>query len=82
MRFPVLKEFSGGLASVFLGTATVESDFRVLKWEFDQYRSSLTGFSLEGINQCKQFKMLSSMHHSSPSNHSVVRVQAWRSGTL
>jgi hypothetical protein len=43
----------------------VESDVSVLKWDFDEYRSYLTDFSLEGIMQCKQFNMLSSMHHSS-----------------
>jgi hypothetical protein len=67
LRFPLLKQFCGGFSSVVLGTAKVESDFCVLKWEFDQNRSSLTEFSLEGIIQCKQFQMLSSGHHSSPS---------------
>jgi hypothetical protein len=65
LRYLSLKQSCGGLASVFPGTATVESDFSVLKWEFAEYRSSLTAFSLEGITQCKQVKMLSSMHHSS-----------------
>jgi hypothetical protein len=67
LRFPLLKQFCGELASVFPGTATHESDFSILNWEFDEYRSSFTEFSLEGIMQCKQFKMLSSMHYSSPS---------------
>jgi hypothetical protein len=56
-----------GLASVFPGTATVESDFSVLKWEFNEYCSSLTYISIEGIMQCKQFKKFSSIHHCSPS---------------
>jgi hypothetical protein len=43
----VLKQSCGGLASVFPGTATIESDFSALKWEFDEYRSRLTEFSLE-----------------------------------
>jgi hypothetical protein len=67
MIFSLLKQLCGGLAFVFPGTATVESDFGVLKWEFNEHRSSLTDFSLEGIMQCKQFKKLSSLHHCSPS---------------
>jgi hypothetical protein len=51
----------------FPGTATVESDFGVLKWEFDEYILSLSDFSVEAIMQCKQFKRLTSMHHSRPS---------------
>ncbi|CAM6042671.1 unnamed protein product [Sphagnum compactum] len=34
-RFPKLMEFCGGLAFPFPDTATVESDFSVLKWEKD-----------------------------------------------
>jgi hypothetical protein len=40
----------------------VESDFRVLNWEFDEYRSALTEFSLEGIMQAKQFERLAAMY--------------------
>ena len=54
-RFPDLVEFLGGLATPFPNTATVESDFSILKWEKDDYRSSLTSFSLEGILHCRQF---------------------------
>jgi hypothetical protein len=32
---PFLKQFCGGLAPVFPGTASVETDFSILKWEFD-----------------------------------------------
>jgi hypothetical protein len=39
-------EFCGGLASPFPNTATVESDFSVLKWEKDLHRSNITSFSL------------------------------------
>jgi hypothetical protein len=44
--------------------STVESDFSVLNWECDEFWSSLTDFSLEGVMQCKQFKQLQSMTHS------------------
>lgn len=58
-RFPLLQEFCGGLAVVFPNTATVESDFSVIGWEKDDYRKSLGDFSLEGILQCKQYKLVS-----------------------
>ena len=47
-RFPLLEKFCGGLASVFPGTSSVESDFSVVKWEKDDNRIALTDFSLEG----------------------------------
>jgi hypothetical protein len=48
----------GGFASVFPGASTVESDFSVIGFEIDDYRQSLTKFSLEGILQCRQFELL------------------------
>ncbi|CAK9263072.1 unnamed protein product [Sphagnum jensenii] len=57
-RFPELMEFCGGLASPFPNTATVESDFSVLKWEKDLHRSNITPFSLEGILHCRQIRSL------------------------
>ena len=39
-----LRRFCGGLATAFLNTATVESDFSVLGWENDNYRTALTDF--------------------------------------
>jgi hypothetical protein len=56
--FPELMEFCGGLASPFPNTATVESDFSVLKWEKDLHRSNITPFSLEGILHCHQIRSL------------------------
>ena len=53
-EYPDLCEFAGGLASIFPNTASVESDFSVLKWEKDEFRHSLSDFSLEGILQCRQ----------------------------
>jgi hypothetical protein len=54
-RFEELVEFSGGLATIFPSTATVESDFSVIGWEKDIYRSALTDFSLEGLLHARQF---------------------------
>lgn len=56
--FPNLARFCGDLATVFPNTATVESDFSILGWEKDDYRTSLTDFSLEGIFHSKQFSSL------------------------
>jgi len=57
-RFEILRDFCGGIATVFANTASVESDFSILGWEKDQYRLSLTDLSLEGILHCKQYKKL------------------------
>jgi hypothetical protein len=53
--FRKLRHYCGGLATVFQGTLTVESDFSVLHWKYDEFRTSVIEFSLEGIMQCKQF---------------------------
>ena len=60
-KFSVLRDFCGGMASIFPNTATVESDFSILGWEKDEYRKSLTDLSLEGIIYCKQFELLSAL---------------------
>ena len=60
-RFDILRDFCGGIGTVFPNTATVESDFSILGWEKDEYRKSLTDLSLEGIMQCKQFELFSSL---------------------
>ncbi len=57
-RFSALRDWAGGLASIFPNTATVESDFSVLGWEKDEYCQSLTDLSLEGIMQSKQYDLL------------------------
>lgn len=59
--FNELRDFCGGIATIFANTATVESDFSILGWEKDEYRMSLTDLSLEGIMQCKQFELLSQL---------------------
>jgi hypothetical protein len=60
-RFSDLRRFCGGLATAFPNTATVESDFSVIGWEKDEYRTSLTDFSLESILHCKQYKALNEL---------------------
>ena len=63
-RFPLLCQFVGGLASVFPGTSTVEADFSVIGWEKNEYRTTLTNFSLEGILYCKQYDQLKDISKS------------------
>lgn len=54
--FQNLRAFCGGIATLFPGTCTVESDFSVLRWEKDNnFRKSLSDFGLEAILQAKQF---------------------------
>ena len=53
-EYPLLVMFAGGLATTFPGTSTVESDFLVLGWEKDEYRTMLSDLSLKGILQAKQ----------------------------
>lgn len=60
----LLHQFCGDFASTFPNTATVESDFSVIGWEKNEYRTSLTDFSLEGILYCKQLKPLQGLQTS------------------
>ena len=57
-RFNDLRDFCGGIATIFPNTASVESDFSLLGWDKDEYRKSISDLSLEGVLQCKQFEML------------------------
>ena len=57
-RFLMLWDFSDGSATVFPGTATVESDFSIVKYVNNDFRISLTDFSLEGILHAKKFRLL------------------------
>ena len=63
-RLVHLKEFCAGLATVFPGTATVESDFSIINFEKNIYRSALTDLSLKGILHCKQFPLVTKLHDS------------------
>ncbi|CAG0895398.1 unnamed protein product [Cyprideis torosa] len=47
IHLSTLKEFCGTLSTVFPTTATVEADFSAIGIERDDYRESLTDFSLE-----------------------------------
>lgn len=57
-RYPFLARFAGGLATIFPGTSTVESDFSVTKYEKNKNRSSLSDASLEGILHAKQYRRM------------------------
>ena len=59
-QFENLKEFCGGLDTVFPGTATVESDFSIVNFEKNDHRAALTNLSLEGILHSKQFTTMQS----------------------
>ena len=57
-HFESLKIFFVGIASVFPGTAQVESDFSIVNTEKDNFRNSFTDLSLEGILYSKKYAML------------------------
>jgi hypothetical protein len=57
-KFPDLVDFVGGLATVFLGTATEESDFSINGCEKDIYKSALAKIYLEGLLHARQFDRL------------------------
>ena len=57
-KFGYLKSFVSAFATIFPNTATVESDFSVIKFEKNDRRQRLTNMSLEGILQCKQFQLV------------------------
>lgn len=60
-RFDKLRQFAGGLATMFPNTATGQEDFSIIEAEKNVRRHSLTDFSLEGILHAKQFEALRSM---------------------
>ena len=57
-RFMPLFKFCGGIASVFPGTATVESDFSVLRREKNVFRQNLTDFGLASVMHARQYDRL------------------------
>ena len=59
--YPLLERFVGGLATIFPGTSTVESDFSVVKYEKNKNRMSLSDASLEGILHAKQYRRMCSL---------------------
>ena len=57
-RMKLLRSFCGGIAAAFPNTTSVESDFSILKWELDAFRTSLQHLALDGIMQARQRSML------------------------
>lgn len=55
VRYGKLLSFCGGLATVFSGTATVESDFSIINFEASAQRRMLSNLSLAGILHAKQW---------------------------
>ena len=47
--FPYLKEFCGKMDTIFTNKSTVESDFSLINYEKNKYRTSMTDLTLEGI---------------------------------
>ena len=60
-RFPLLETFAGGLACPFGSTASTESDFSILRYEKDDFRSPLEDLSLEGIFQCRNYTKIANL---------------------
>ena len=58
VEYPQLYAFACGMATMFPTTATVESDFSVLKWEKNSHRLRLDDLSLAGIMHSKQYNRL------------------------
>ncbi|CAK9876325.1 unnamed protein product [Sphagnum jensenii] len=57
-RFMQLRQLCGGLVTAFSNRTSVESDFSIIKWEKNDFRSSLTSLSLVGIMHAKQFEQI------------------------
>jgi hypothetical protein len=57
-HFMQLHQLCGGLATVFPNMTSVESDFSIVKWEKNDFRSSLTSLSLVSIMHTKQFEQI------------------------
>jgi hypothetical protein len=53
--FPHLRHFASGLATVFPGRSSVESDFSVLKFRKNEHCASLADISLEGQFHASQW---------------------------
>jgi hypothetical protein len=53
-HFEHLRLFAGGIATLFKGSSSVESEFSVIKYEMDDYRSRIANLSVEGTRHGKQ----------------------------
>ena len=70
-KYKLLQIFTGGLATIFPGTSTVESDFSVVKHEKTKNRMNLTDVSLKGILHAKQYRRLRSLNISNSTQYTV-----------
>jgi hypothetical protein len=71
VRFERLRQFFGSLATILANTTSVESDFSILKWEKDEFRSALMDKSLEGMFQSKQYEILMNILKTIPSKSRI-----------
>ena len=60
-RFPSLRRFAAGLASVMPTTSRVEADFSFINYRKDEYNAALSDFSLEGVLFARQRKDMESL---------------------
>lgn len=60
-HFHNIVKFCVGLSTLFMSTASVDSDFSVLQWEKYLSCTSRSDLSLEGILQTKQFAVISTL---------------------
>ncbi|ETW07419.1 hypothetical protein H310_01942 [Aphanomyces invadans] len=56
-----LRLLCAGHATVFPNSTSFESAFSILKWEMDEFHTSMLDLSLEGIFHAKQFELLDSI---------------------
>ena len=66
--YSLMERFVGGLATIFPGTSTVESNFLVVKYEKTRNRMCLSDASLEGILHAKHYWRMHSLVSESSLN--------------
>jgi hypothetical protein len=57
-RYPNLREVAAGLATIFPGSSSVESDFSILKLDKSPQRSNLADLTIEGQFYARQWREL------------------------
>ena len=75
-RFSNLRIFCGGLATPFPTSATVESDFSILRYEKNDHRTNMLDYTLEGRLHCKQFFQLKDLDDTLNGIFNLEDVQA------
>jgi hypothetical protein len=63
-KFTPLRDFAGGLATVSPSTTTVESDFSLMKWQKNKFRSAQTDFRLRAFCTTGNTKQYIRIHQS------------------